>query len=81
VPFTATASFRDAADNEVIVDVTEQSVWTSSTTAVATISNTAGTRGRATVVSPSGTTPPTQTNITSTFGGAASNSLTITRAP
>jgi trimeric autotransporter adhesin len=80
VPFTATASFRDSNDDVVVVDVTEQSIWTSSTTAVATISNSAGTRGQATVVAASGTNPPTQTNITATFGGAASDALTITRA-
>jgi trimeric autotransporter adhesin len=80
VPFTANASFRDSNDDVVVVDITEQSIWTSSTTAVATISNTAGTRGQATVVAASGTNPPTQTNITATFGGAASNPRTITRA-
>jgi trimeric autotransporter adhesin len=76
VQFTATASFEGNTD----VDVTEQSIWISSTPAVATISNNAGTRGRATVVAASGTNPPTQTNITATFGGAASDALTITRA-
>jgi trimeric autotransporter adhesin len=76
VQFTARASFESNPD----VDVTEQSIWTSSTPAVATISNTAGSRGRATVVAASGSNPPNTTNITATFGGAASNAVTITRA-
>jgi hypothetical protein len=70
--FTATAHFMDGSS----LDVTEQVSWSSSMLAVATVSNAAGSKGRATSVSAGG--PLT---ITAAVSGASGNAqLTVTPA-
>lgn len=66
VSFTATAHFSDTTTSSITTDA----VWTSSDTAVATISNTAGTIGRATTQTISGST-----TITATYGGKAGTTV------
>lgn len=72
VQFSATGNYTDASSHDITVTAT----WSSSATSVATVSNTAGSKGLATPISP-GTT-----NITvqsSTVSG--STLLTVTDAP
>ena len=78
VNFTALADFSDGSDG---VNITESATWTSSDVAVATISNTDGSRGRATVVAvdEDDPMPPTEADITASAGGVTSNALTIQR--
>jgi uncharacterized protein YjdB len=69
--FIATGTYSDGST----LDITAQVTWTSGSAAVASISNAAGTNGRATGVAP-GTT-----SITATTGGlSAMASLTVTNA-
>lgn len=70
VQYVATAMFFDGT----VQDVTSSSVWTSSNEAVATVSNSTGTHGRATGVS-DGTV-----SINATFGGVAGAGALIVRA-
>jgi hypothetical protein len=69
--FTATGTYSDGSTQ----DLTTATSWISSNTAVATISNTAGTNGRATSIAAGTTT------ITATVGSVSgSTSLTVTAA-
>ena len=69
--FAATGTYSDAGTQ----DLTQSANWTSSNTAVATISNAAGSRGSATSIAAGTTT------ITATVGGvSASTTLTVTTA-
>lgn len=71
--FTATARFLD--HDGATVDVTTVTTWTSNNTSVATLSNAAGTHGRASGVSAGSTT------ITAAYAGlTASTSLSVTAA-
>jgi uncharacterized protein YjdB len=68
--FTAQAVYS----NNTTVDVTEQATWTSTNTAVATVSNAAGTKGSVSAIGPGTST------IRVTFGGrTASAPVTIAR--
>jgi hypothetical protein len=60
--FTATAHFSDAPPSDVSLDPT--TIWASSDTAVATISNSGGSKGTATTLTISGSTV-----ISATYGG------------
>lgn len=69
--FTATGTYSDGT----LLDVTTQVTWSSSATTVATISNVAGSQGKATTVNAGSTT------ITATSGTiAGSTTLTVTAA-
>src|SRR5207245_6393546 len=69
--FTATGTFSDSTTQ----DLTTQVTWSSSSTAVATISNAGGSQGLATSVAAGTTT------ITATLGGVSvSTTLTVTAA-
>ena len=69
VPFTATGSYSDSTTQ----DLTQSAIWASSAATVATVSNTAGTKGLATSVAAGLTT------ITAATGGvSASTTLTVT---
>ena len=69
--YTATANFADGSTQDITSSVT----WTSSTPAVATISNSTGIAGQGVGVSPGNTT------ITATFGGKAGSAvLTVNNA-
>ena len=69
--YTATATFSDRSTQ----DVTNDANWTSTTTAVATVSNAAGSKGRVTAVSVGSST------IGASFGGASgSTGVTVTAA-
>jgi len=69
--FTATGTYSDASQQ----DITTQVAWSSSATSIATISNAAGSQGRATGVNPGATT------ITATLGPVSgSMGLTVTAA-
>jgi trimeric autotransporter adhesin len=71
LPFIATGSFSDSSTQTITNNVT----WSSSSTTFATVSNTAGSKGIVSAVSP-GTT-----NIKATFGGVSgSSSLTVNTA-
>ncbi len=76
VPFTAVANF---SGGQMGVNITESVTWSSSEAAVATVSNTNGTRGRVTVVAATGTPPPTETEISAAVGGVNSNVVTVER--
>ena len=67
--FTAVGTFTDGASDNITNDVT----WSSSNTGVATISNSAGSKGLATAVAASGST-----NIRASMGGKTSNAGTLT---
>jgi uncharacterized protein YjdB len=71
--FAATGTFSDGTT----ADLTARVAWSSSSAAVATISNAAGTEGRATAASP-GTTTITATDAAS--GVTASTTLVVTSA-
>ncbi len=69
--FTATGTYSDSSRQ----DLTQSASWTSSVTSIATISNAAGTNGRAAAVAVGTTT------ITASVGGvSASTTLTVTPA-
>ncbi len=81
LPFTATGIFTDGTTQ----DLTTQVTWSSSTTGVATISNTAGSIGVATPVAPGNTTiRATQGALSGstvfTITGATLNSIVVTPA-
>jgi len=69
--FTATGMYSDGST----LDLTGLSTWSSSATAVATISNAAGTQGLATSVGAGSTT------ITATFGGTSGSTTLTVMAP
>lgn len=69
--YTATATFTDRTTQ----DVTNDATWSSTTTAVATVGNAAGSKGRVTAVSVGSST------IAASFGGASgSTGVTVTAA-